>query len=81
MKQIKENLSEIGFFLIVMMLLLYVAVTPNQDVEMRKEVLRLEHLKDSLEMEYYKKELKSYPNDHSEIKDTTKQGINIKTSF
>ena len=81
MKQIKENLSEIGFFLIVMMLLLYVAVTPNQDVEMRKEVLRLEHLKDSLEMEYYKKELKSYPNDHSEIKDTTKQGINIETSF
>jgi hypothetical protein len=81
MKQIKENLSEIGFFLIVMMLLLYVAVTPNQDVEMRKEVLRLEHLKDSLEMEYYKKELKSYPNDHSEIKDTTKQNINTKTSF
>ena len=81
MKQIKENLSEIGFFLIVMMLLLYVAVTPNQDVEMRKEVLRLEHLKDSLEMEYYKKELKSHPNDHSEIKDTTKQGINIETSF
>jgi hypothetical protein len=81
MKQIKENLSEIGFFIIVMMLLLYVAVTPNQDVEMRKEVLRLEHLKDSLEMEYYKKELKSYPNDHSEIKDTTKQNINTKTSF
>lgn len=81
MKQIKENLSEIGFFLIVMMLLLYVAVTPNQDVEMRKEILRLEHLKDSLEMEYYKKELKSYPNDHSEIKDTTKQNINTKTSF
>jgi hypothetical protein len=81
MKQIKENLSEIGFFLIVMMLLLYVAVTPNQDVEMRKEILRLERLKDSLEMEYYKKELKSYPNDHSEIKDTTKQNINTKTSF
>ena len=81
MKQIKENLSEIGFFLIVMMLLLYVAVTPNQDVEMKQEIIRLEHLKDSLEMEYYKKELKSYPNDHSEIKDTTKQGINIKTSF
>jgi hypothetical protein len=81
MKQIKENLSEIGFFLIVMMLLLYIAVTPNQDVEMRKETLRLEHLKDSLEMEYYKKELKSYPNDHSEIKDTTKQDVNIKTSF
>ncbi len=54
-----------------MMLLLYVAIRPNQDVERGKEVLRLEHLKDSLEMEYYKKELKSYPYDHSEIKDTT----------
>lgn len=75
MKQIKENLKEIGFFIIVMMLLLYVAVTPNQDAEMRKEMIRLEHLKDSLEVEYYKKELKSYPNDHSEIKDTTKQGL------
>jgi hypothetical protein len=53
------------------MLLLYVAITPNQDVERGKEALRLEHLKDSLEMEYYKKELKSYPYDHSEIKDTT----------
>ena len=53
-----------------MMLLLYIAITPNQDVERGKEVLRLEHLKDSLEMEYYKKELKSYPYDHSEIKDT-----------
>jgi hypothetical protein len=70
MKQIKENLKEIIFFLIVMMLLLYIAITPNQDVERGKEVLRLEHLKDSLEMEYYKKELKSYPYDHSEIKDT-----------
>lgn len=70
MKQIKENFKEIIFFLIVMMLLLYVAITPNQDVERGKEVLRLEHLKDSLEMEYYKKELKSYPYDHSEIKDT-----------
>jgi hypothetical protein len=71
MKQIKENLKEVIFFLVVMMLLLYVAITPNQDVERGKEALRLEHLKDSLEMEYYKKELKSYPYDHSEIKDTT----------
>jgi hypothetical protein len=70
MKQIKENLKEIIFFLFFMMLLLYIAITPNQDVERGKEVLRLEHLKDSLEMEYYKKELKSYPYDHSEIKDT-----------
>jgi hypothetical protein len=32
---------------------------------------RLEYLKDSLEMEYYKKQLESYPYDHSEIKDIT----------
>ena len=70
MKRINENMKEIGFLLIVMMLLLYVSLTPNQDVVDKKEFLRMERLKDSLEMEYYKKELKSYPYDHSEIKDT-----------
>lgn len=72
MKQVKENLKEVGFFLIVMMLLLYVSLTPNQDVERKKEFLRIEHMRDSLEMEYYKRKLDSYPFDHSEIKDTTK---------
>jgi hypothetical protein len=32
---------------------------------------RVKYLRDSLEMEYYKKQLESYPYDHSEIKDTT----------
>jgi hypothetical protein len=32
---------------------------------------RISFLRDSLEMEYYKKQLESYPYDHSEIKDTT----------
>jgi hypothetical protein len=32
----------------------------------------MERLKDSLETEYYKKELKSYPYNQSEIKDTIK---------
>ena len=64
-------MKEIGFLLIVMTILVYVSLAPNQDVEDRKEFLRMERLKDSLEMEYYKKELKSYPYDHSEIKDTT----------
>ena len=31
---------------------------------------RISFLRDSLEMEYYKKQLESYPYDHSEIKDT-----------
>jgi hypothetical protein len=72
MKRISENMKEIGFLLIVMILLVYVSITPNQDVEDRKEFLRMERLKDSLETEYYKKELKSYPYNHSEIKDTIK---------
>jgi hypothetical protein len=72
MKQIKENLQEIGFFIIVMVLLLYVALTPNQDVELRKEHNRIEHLKDSLQMEFYKKQLKSQDADDSEIEDTIK---------
>jgi len=29
---------------------------------------RVKYLRDSLEMEYYKKQLESYPYDHSEIK-------------
>jgi hypothetical protein len=32
---------------------------------------RVKYLRDSLEMEYYKKQLESYPYDHSKIKDTT----------
>jgi hypothetical protein len=72
MKRISENMKEIGFLLIVMMLLLYVSLMPNQDVEDRKEFLRMEKLKDSLETEYYKKELESYPYNHSKIKDTIK---------
>ena len=72
MRQIKENFKEVGFFLIVMMLLVYVSLTPNQDVERKKEFLRIQQVRDSLEMEYYKKKLDSHPFDHSEIKDTIK---------
>jgi hypothetical protein len=31
---------------------------------------RVKYLRDSLEMEYIKKQLETYPYDHSEIKDT-----------
>jgi len=37
-----------------------------------KEIQRIQRLKDSLEMEYYKKQLGTYPYNHSEIKDTSK---------
>lgn len=33
---------------------------------------RLKYIKDSLETEYHKKQLETYPFDHSEIKDTLK---------
>lgn len=72
MKQIKENLQEIGFFIIVMLLLLYVALTPNRDAELRKEHLRIEHLRDSLQMEYYKKQLQSNETQEGLIEDTIK---------
>jgi hypothetical protein len=32
---------------------------------------RVKYLRDSLEMEYIKKQLETYPYNHSEIKDTT----------
>lgn len=72
MKQIKENLQEIGFLIIVMMLLLYVALTPNRDAELKKEYLRIERLRDSLQMEYYKKQLQSNETQEGLIEDTIK---------
>ena len=71
MQKIKENIREIIIFMIFILLLIMVAISPNRDVEDLKQIQRMRILKDSLEIEYYKKELKSYPYDHSEIKDTT----------
>lgn len=39
-------------------------------MRVKEEKFRL--MKDSLEVEYYKKQLESYPYDHSEIKDSIK---------
>ncbi len=72
MGKIKEHIKEIGFFFIMMILLLYVSLGINRDVEDKKKLLRIEQLRDSLEMEFYKKQLESYPTNHSEIKDTSK---------
>jgi hypothetical protein len=72
MKKIKENLGEILFFLSFAGVLFLISVTPNYDVEALKKQQKIQHLKDSLETEYYKKELKSYPYNHSEIKDSIK---------
>ena len=71
-KNIKENIKEIGFFFTIIVLLIYISLTPNRDVEDKKEIQRIQRLKDSLEMEYYKKQLGTYPYNHSEIKDTSK---------
>ena len=39
----------------------------NSKTEQHISHSRVEYLKDSLEMEYYKKQLESYPYDHSKI--------------
>lgn len=72
MKKIKENLGEILFFLSFAGVLFIISVTPNYDVEALKKQQRIQSFKDSLETEYYKKELESFPYNHSEIKDTVK---------
>lgn len=45
--------------------------TDNPSMNKKMDHDRVKYLRDSLEMEYYKKQLESYPYDHSEIKDTT----------
>jgi cell division protein FtsL len=65
-----KKLNYILFFGISMIILgitfFFITKTKNT-VEKNK----IEYLKDSLEMEYNKKQLETYPFDHSEIKDTT----------
>ncbi len=60
------------FFIVmsIMMLLFVTGVVLLTDgLSTRKKMThnRLVYLKDSLEMEYYKKQLESYPYDHSKI--------------
>lgn len=47
--------------------------TTKKKKTMFNEYDRIKYLRDSLEMEYYKKQLETYPFDHSEIKDTLKK--------
>lgn len=49
---------------------IFIGINKEQKT-MFKEYDRIKYLRDSLEMEYYKKQLETYPFDHSEIKDTT----------
>jgi hypothetical protein len=60
------------FFIVMsIMMLLFVTgvVLLTDELSTRKKMThnRLVYLKDSLEMEYYKKQLESYPYDHSKI--------------
>jgi hypothetical protein len=57
---------------IVIILTFYSIVRKKSEVKNHMNYERIKYLKDSLEMEYYKKQLESYPFDHSEIKDTLK---------
>jgi hypothetical protein len=56
-------------FFIVMSIMMLLFVTGVLLLSTRKKMThnRLVYLKDSLEMEYYKKQLESYPYDHSKI--------------
>ena len=58
-------LSMMTLFVIIM----FTSKINNSTPQMSHD--RISFLRDSLEMEYYKKQLESYPYDHSEIKDTT----------
>lgn len=46
----------------------FITITATKNTLKERE---MKYLKDSLEVEYYKKQLETYPFDHSEIKDTT----------
>jgi hypothetical protein len=63
------------FVLMGLMMVAFVTLvflfTDKPSVNRRVDRDRVKYLRDSLEMEYYKKQLESYPYDHSEIKDTT----------
>jgi hypothetical protein len=63
------------FVLMGLMMVAFVTLvflfTDKPSVNRRMDRDRVKYLRDSLEMEYYKKQLESYPYDHSEIKDTT----------
>lgn len=63
------------FVLMGLMMVAFVTLvflfTDKQYMNKKMDHDRVKYLRDSLEMEYYKKQLESYPYDHSEIKDTT----------
>lgn len=55
----------------VIILTFYSIIRKKSEVKNHMDYERVKYLRDSLEMEYYKKQLESYPFNHSEIKDTT----------
>jgi hypothetical protein len=59
-----------GLMMVAFVTLVFLS-TDKPSVNRRMDHDRVKYLRDSLEMEYYKKQLESYPYDHSEIKDTT----------
>jgi hypothetical protein len=56
------------FFIVMsIMMLLFVTGVLLLSTRKRLEHDKIKNLRDSLEMEYYKKQLESYPYDHSKI--------------
>jgi len=59
-------ISVIAIFLMI----IFSSKISDGDNNSRMSQDRVKYLRDSLEMEYIKKQLETYPYDHSEIKDT-----------
>lgn len=71
---ISPKIGLIAILIGLLILFIVLIVTSTEKKTVNKEQIshdRLLYIKDSLEMEYIKKQLESYPYDHSEIKDTT----------
>lgn len=69
-----RTIGLIGVIIGLSILFIVLIVTSTEKKTVNKEQIshdKLLYIKDSLEMEYIKKQLESYPYDHSEIKDTT----------
>lgn len=64
------NLVFLGVAMMVIGFAFIFIILNKEQITIKNEHDRIKYLKDSLEMEHYKKQLEKFPFDHSEIKDT-----------
>jgi hypothetical protein len=70
-KFISNHLGELLIVISLFLTLLLILNLTNQSEKSKKIRREKQEYKDSLETEYYKKMLKSYPYEHSKITDST----------